>query len=37
MFGRYGEGIWTTDDSWFEATHESVAKYRITVICQNDC
>lgn len=27
MFSRYDEGIWTTDDSWFEVTHECIAAY----------
>ncbi|KAJ9654016.1 putative diacylglycerol O-acyltransferase tgs1 [Neophaeococcomyces mojaviensis] len=26
MFSLYDEGIWTTDDSWFEVTHESIAR-----------
>lgn len=27
MFSLYDEGIWTTDDSWFEVTHESIARF----------
>ena len=27
MFSMYDEGIWTTDDSWFEVTYESIARY----------
>ncbi|KAK5945979.1 hypothetical protein PMZ80_000118 [Knufia obscura] len=26
MFSLYDHGIWTTDDSWFEVTHESIAR-----------
>jgi trimethylguanosine synthase len=25
IFSRYDEGIWMTDNSWFEVTHESIA------------
>jgi 16S rRNA A1518/A1519 N6-dimethyltransferase RsmA/KsgA/DIM1 with predicted DNA glycosylase/AP lyase activity len=27
IFSKYDDGIWMTDDSWYEVTHESVAKY----------
>lgn len=27
IFSLYDHGIWTTDDSWFEVTHESIAQY----------
>lgn len=27
MFALYDDGIWTTDDSWFEVTHESIARF----------
>ena len=26
IFSKYDDGIWMTDDSWYEVTHESVAK-----------
>jgi trimethylguanosine synthase len=27
IFSKYDEGIWLTDDAWFEVTPEPVAKY----------
>jgi hypothetical protein len=27
IFSKYDDGIWMTDDAWFEVTHESVARY----------
>jgi trimethylguanosine synthase len=27
IFSKYDDGIWMTDGSWYEVTHESVAKY----------
>lgn len=26
IFSKYDDGIWMTDDSWYEVTHECVAK-----------
>ena len=27
IFSKYDDGIWMTDNAWFEVTHESIAKY----------
>jgi hypothetical protein len=27
IFERYDEGIWMTPQSWYEVTHEAIAKY----------
>lgn len=32
MFSRYDDGIWMTDQAWYEVTHESIAQYVLQIL-----